>query len=337
MQDIISWINSTFGPHVDWKQVVVLTMTPLFILGFVVEFLVMRRRTGRWDVAAPGQRFYWREMLASSSLGLGYYAAEAVMNLLLVGAAFAWVYEHRLFTLPVNAWTVVAIFFIEEFCYYWYHRSAHRIRWFWTQHVSHHTGETMNMSTAARQSILNGIIGVWFFFLPPVFLGVHPGVILFMFGLNLSYQWFIHTESIPRLHRWIEWTFDTASNHRAHHGRNPQYIDKNYGGVLMIFDHLFGTYEPEVEKVDYGVTRQIKSHNWFVLNFHEMIDMFRDVMAPGALGQRLKHLWMPPEWERPGHTPVHTWSVERTGLDGEGTPEKTGERHGAAGSATGAK
>lgn len=312
MQDTINWINHIFGPHVDWKQVVVLTMTPLFIVGLIVEFFVMRRRTGRWDVAEAGQRFYWREVIASSSLGLGYYAAEAVMHLLLVGAAFAWIWEHRFFTIPINAWTIALAFLVEEFCYYWYHRTAHRVRWFWTQHVSHHSGETMNMSTAARQSILNGIIGVWFFFIPPVLLGFHPGLILFMFGLNLSYQWFIHTESIPRLHPAIEWLFDTASNHRVHHGRNPQYIDKNYGGVLMVFDHLFGTYEGEVEKVVYGTTRQIRSYNWFVLNFHEMVDMLRDVMAPGPLWQRLKHLWMPPEWERPGHQRIHTWTVVRT-------------------------
>jgi sterol desaturase/sphingolipid hydroxylase (fatty acid hydroxylase superfamily) len=327
MQDIIHWVNGIFGPHVDWKQVVVLTMTPLFILGLVVEFFWLRRKTGRWDVAEPGQRFYWREVIASSSLGLGYYAAEAIMHLLLVGAALAWFWEHRFFTIPINVWTVIAAFFVEEFCYYWYHRTAHRVRWFWTQHVSHHSGETMNMSTAARQSILNGFIGVWFFFVPAILLGFHPGLILFMFGLNLSYQWFIHTESIPRLHPWIEWTLDTASNHRVHHGRNAQYIDKNYGGVLMIYDHLFHTYEAEVEKVEYGATRQIKSYNWFVLNFHELVDMWRDVLAPGPLWQRLKHLWMPPEWEREGHQRIHTWTVVREDMKTTLQPIKTGEHH----------
>ncbi|MGH8492687.1 MAG: sterol desaturase family protein [Moraxellaceae bacterium] len=311
MQDIIQWVNSVFGPHVDWKQVVVLTMTPLFVLGLVVEFFWLRRKTGRWDVAEPGQRFYWREVLASSSLGIGYYAAEAIVHLLLVGAALAWFWEHRFFTITLNVWTIAAAFLVEELCYYWYHRTAHRVRWFWTQHVSHHSGETMNMSTAARQSILNGIIGVWFFFVPPVLLGFHPAIIFFFYGINLSYQWFIHTESIPRLHAWYEWIFDSASNHRVHHGRNAQYIDKNYGGVLMIYDHLFGSYEPEVAKVEYGTTRQIKSYNWFVLNFHEFVDLWRDVLAPGPLWQRLKHFWMPPEWERSGHQRINTWTVQR--------------------------
>ena len=94
-------------------------------------------------------------------------------------------------------------------------------------------------------------------------------------------------------------------------GRNTQYIDKNYGGVVMLFDHLFGTYEPEQEKVLYGTPQQIKSHNWFVLNLHELVDMMRDVMAPGPELERLKHLWKPPGWVREGHEPIHTWTVER--------------------------
>lgn len=307
---ILAWINSVFGPVVDWKQVLLLAMTPVFALALALEWLVFRRRSGSWQTA-PGERFHWKEVLANVSLGYGYYAAEAVMHVLLVGLIFTTVYEHRLWTLPINIWTVPLVFLVEEFCYYWYHRSAHRIRWFWSQHVSHHSGEIMNMSTASRQSILNGGIGVWLFFLPPIWLGVHPGLIAIMLGVNLAYQFFIHTEVVDKFHPWLEWLLDTPSNHRVHHGRNPQYIDKNYGGVLMIYDHLFGSYEPEVERVEYGIPQQIRSYNFFVLNFHEFVDMWRDVAAPGPLWQRLKHLWMPPEWRRPGHEPVHTWTVER--------------------------
>ncbi|SEQ68013.1 Sterol desaturase/sphingolipid hydroxylase, fatty acid hydroxylase superfamily [Solimonas aquatica] len=309
-EQMLGWLHSLFGPVVDWKQVLLLSMTPVFLLAFLTEWSVFRLRSGSWQTA-PGERFYWKEVLANVSLGYGYYAAEAIMHLLLVGAIFATVYEHRLWTLPITVWTVPLVFVIEEFCYYWYHRAAHRVRWFWSQHVSHHSGEIMNMSTASRQSILNGGIGVWLFFLPPIFLGVHPGLIALMLGVNLTYQFFIHTEVVGKFHPFLEWLLDTPSNHRVHHGRNAQYIDKNYGGVLMIFDHLFGTYEPEVEKVEYGTPRQIKSYNFLVLNCHEFVDMLRDVAAPGPLWQRLKHLWMPPDWQRPGHTPIHTWTVER--------------------------
>jgi hypothetical protein len=189
-------------------------------------------------------------------------------------------------------------------------RASHRIRWFWTAHVPHHSGQVMNFTTAMRQSLLNAFVGIWVFYLPPVLLGVPPAVVMFMLAVDLVYQYFVHTESIGRLPRWYEYGFDTPSNHRGHHGRNPQYIDRNYGGVLILFDRWFGTYEPEIEPVEYGIVRQVQSHNVLVLNVHEFVDMVRDALAPGPLWQRLKHLWKPPEWERAGHAPVHTWTTE---------------------------
>jgi len=319
MHELIAWITATLGPEVDWKQVLLVAMTPVFAIATLIEWSVFRRRSGSWQTG-PGERYDWKEMLANLGLGYGYYIAEAVMHVLLVGLIFSSVYAHRLWTLPINIWTIPLVFVVEEFCYYVYHRGAHRIRWFWSQHVSHHSGETMNVTNAARQSVLNGGIGVWLFFLPPIWLGVHPGLIALMLGINLAYQYFIHTEVVGKFHPALEWLLDTPSNHRVHHGRNAQYIDKNYGGVLMIFDHLFGTYQREVEKVEYGTPRQIRSYNFFVLNFHEFVDMLRDVAAPGPLLQRLQHLWMPPDWQRPGHTPINTWTVERKGTARDRAP-----------------
>ena len=159
----------------------------------------------------------------------------------------------------------------------------------------------MNFTTASRQSALYFFAGYWVFYIPLVWLGYEPVWVLFMYSLNLAYQFFIHTQWIPKLHPWIEFIFDTPSNHRAHHGRNARYIDRNYGGVLIIFDRMFGTYAEEVDEdpVDYGITRQVHSYNPIWLNLHEWVDMFRDVMKPGPLWLRLKHLWMPPEWVRP--------------------------------------
>lgn len=312
MQDIINWVYATFGERVDWMQVVIISCIPLFAVSLSIEWLLRWRRSGDFQIAKPGQTFYWKEVLANFRLGGGFYVFEILFHIAFVGAAIAYVWEHRLFTVSINAWTLPLIFLVEEFFYYCYHRSAHRVRWFWAQHVGHHTGEIMNMSTAARQSALTGLIGSWAFFLPPVFLGVHPGLIYGMLGANLAYQWFVHTEVVDKFHPSIEWLINTPSNHRVHHGRNPQYIDRNYGGVLMIYDHFFGTYAREEEKVVYGIPRQIRSYSWFVLNLHEFVDMFRDAMAPGPIWQRLKHFWMPPAWERPGHAPIHTWTVERT-------------------------
>ncbi|WP_426117069.1 sterol desaturase family protein [Massilia sp. PWRC2] len=301
------------GTNVDWKQVLLAGATPFFLLAFVVEWRGARRR---------GQQasFQWKEILANVALGSAYQVAEALAWVLATGAIFSWVYQHRLWTIAVNGWTVLPIFVLFEACYYCFHRSSHRVRWWWAAHVPHHSGETMNFSTAARQSVLNVVVGSFIFYVPPVWLGVPPAVVMFMLAVDLVYQYFVHTEAIGTLPRWYEAIFNTPSHHRVHHGRNRQYIDKNYGGVLIIFDRLFGTFAEEKEKVEYGIPRQIRSYNFLVLNLHELVDLLRDVAAPGPLRQRLRHLWMPPDWQRPGHVPRHTWTVERRDAAAEQAP-----------------
>ena len=282
------WLVRWFGEQVDWKQVFLVGMTPLFLLAFMLEFVVERRR-------GHLQQFCWREIAANLTLGASYQIMEGLMWLLVTGAVFAWVYDHRLFTIPVNGWTILPIFVAVEACYYAFHRSSHRVRWFWAAHVPHHSGETMNFTTAMRQSVLNALVGTFVFYLPPVWLGVPPAVVMFCLAVNLAYQYFVHTEVIGRLPGWYEYVFDTPSNHRVHHGRNPEYIDKNYGGVLIIFDRWLGNYEPERAPVDYGITQQVRSQHPVVLNLHELVDLLRDVLAPGPWLQRLAHLVMPPD------------------------------------------
>ncbi|MDT0617218.1 sterol desaturase family protein [Salinisphaera sp. P385] len=305
---MMPWLQFFFGTNVDWKQVLLVGMSPIFVLAFLVEWRVMLRR-GR------DRQFRWKEIGANIALGGSYQIAETVMWLLITGAVFGAVYQFRLFDMPVNGWTILPIFVGVEFCYYWFHRCSHRMRWFWTAHVVHHSGETMNFTTAMRQSVLNAFIGSYVFYLPLVLLGVPPAVVMFLYAVNLSYQYFVHTEVVGRLPRWCEFWLNTPSNHRVHHGRNPEYIDRNYGGVLIIFDRLFGTYEREDAPVDYGIPQQIVSYNFLVLNVHEFVDMVRDVLAPGPWSQRLKHLWKPPAWRRPGHEGVRTWTTESRAAD----------------------
>ena len=121
-----------------------------------------------------------------------------------------------------------------------------------------------------------------------------------MLTVNLTYQYFIHTQWIGKLHPAIEFVFNTPSHHRAHHGRNAEYIDRNYGGILILYDRLFGTFVEEKEDVpvEYGITRPVNSHNPITLTLHEAVDMFRDAARPGPLKKRLKHFWAPPEWRR---------------------------------------
>lgn len=297
------WLNALAGSDVDWKQVLLIGMTPVFLIAFFIEFKTQRKK-GRHA------SFNTKEIVANLSLGFSYQIFEVLMAILVTSGVYAWVHSHRLFEFQVNGWTILPLFIAVEFCYYWFHRASHRIRWFWAAHVPHHSGETMNFSTAARQSLLNAFVFNFIFFLPVIWLGAPPAVVAFLLAVDLTYQYFVHTEVIDRLPRWFEYVFNTPSHHRVHHGRNPEYVDKNYGGALIIFDRWFGTFEEERAPVEYGITHQIRSYNFLILNVHEMVDLLRDVASPGPLGLRLKHLVMPPDWRRPGHEPVRTWKTE---------------------------
>jgi len=292
MMEWMQGIEAQIGADQDWKQLLLTAMIPVFLIAFAIEWQVMRGRGAR-------EQFQFKDILANLGLGASYSLFELFAHLTITGVAAMWFWEHRLLTIPVNLWTLLPIFIAVEFCYYWFHRSSHRVRWFWSAHVVHHSGQHMNMTTAMRQSLLYSITGWWLFFMPLVLLGVHPAVVFFLYGVDLAYQYFVHTESVDKLHPWIEYVFVTPASHRVHHGRNPQYIDKNFGGVFSLFDRWFGSFEAEVEKVEYGIPRQIHSYNILTLNFHEFRDMWRDVRRPGPLALRLRHLWAPPEWERP--------------------------------------
>ncbi len=296
-------IATLLPAHIEWRQLFLIGMVPIFLLAFLMEVHVLRRR-GQQRSIHP------KEVLANLSLGGSYLGFEALMFLLVTGVVFDWAYGLRAFDIPVNAATAVPIFIAVEFCFYWFHRASHRVRWFWTAHVPHHSGEVMNFTTAMRQSLLNAFVCSWVFYLPLAFLGIPPAVIFFCLSVSLAYQYFIHTESVGKLPAWFEYVFNTPSHHRAHHGRDAQYIDRNFGGVLIVFDRLFGSFAEETHRPDFGIPQQIRSYNFLVLNIHELVDMLRDVLAPGPISQRLRHLVMPPEWRRPGHTPIRTWTVE---------------------------
>jgi len=265
----------------------------LFLGALLLEMYVLRDRK---------EIFKLKEILSNFGLGFSYQGVEVVLHFLFLGALMHGLYQFRFYDMPLNPLTLVLGFVALEFLYYWYHRANHRIRYLWCSHVVHHSSEGMNLSTATRQSMTYAISGgVIFFFSPLIFIGFPPEVVMSMYALDLFYQYFVHTQAVGKLHPWIEYIFVTPSHHRVHHARNPEYIDKNYGGVTIIFDRLFGTFVEEDEKnnpVEYGIVKQIHTYNILKINFHEWIDMFRDMKKPGKLSQRLKHLWAPPEWER---------------------------------------
>lgn len=275
----------------DAKQLLLVGMMPLFFLTIIAEFLRFRG-TSIYSV---------KDSLASMALGSSYVLLEVVIYALFVFHLMQWAYGFRVMEIPINVWTFTLLFILVDLTFYVYHRTSHRVRWFWATHVVHHASEHMNFTTAARQSTLYAFSGAFLFFTPLVVLGFAPEWGFFALALNLSYQWFLHTQWIRKLPRPIEFIFNTPSHHRVHHGRNPEYIDRNFGGTLIVWDRLFGTFVEERDDLppEYGITRQVYSYNPVWLTLHEWVDLGRDMAKPGPLLQRIKHLWMPPEWQRP--------------------------------------
>lgn len=295
MSSIPEILSANVGFHVSLRDIILLGMSPLFLAAFVFEYRYLKKR------GVVAQFIVIKESAINFLLGGTYQIAEALISLLFLAAFLSWFEQFQLFYIPVDGpLSLMLLFFLTEFFYYWYHRASHRIRWFWCAHVVHHSSENMNFSTAMRQSIMYPFSGNFLFFLPVVLMGFSAEAVFACYAVNLAYQYFVHTQQIPKLHRLIELVFNTPSHHRAHHGRNSKYIDKNYGGVVIFFDRWFGTFVEEDEDVpvDYGIPRQIHSLNLFTINFHEWFDMLGDASRPGCIAQRLKHFWKPPEWKR---------------------------------------
>lgn len=272
----------------DERQLIFVVATPVFIAVTLWEYLRIRHDPTRMDVP---------EALRNFALGAGYQLTELLFAGLIAFPVYAFLYHHRLLDLELNWATGLLTFVGVDFCFYWMHRSSHRIRWFWAAHVVHHSSERMNFSTAMRQNATNIFNGMWLFYVPLALIGFNPVWIGVAYALSLVYQFFIHTTLVGKLPGWVETVLNTPSHHRVHHGRNPGYIDRNYGGTLIVWDRLFGTFVAEDEQAppDYGITRPIHSRNLLVLWTHEYVDLFRAMARPGGLQARLKHLWKPPE------------------------------------------
>ncbi|MFO7788489.1 MAG: sterol desaturase family protein [Halospina sp.] len=288
---LVLWALASEWLALDARQLVFVVATPVFLLVALWEYRKLRHDPDRMD---------GREGVKNFMLGAGYQITELLFAGVIAFPAYALFYHYRLFDIEMNLVTGLLVFLGVEFCFYWQHRAGHRIRWFWAAHVVHHSSPRLNFTTAMRQNATNIFNGTWIFYLPLAFLGFNPVWIGIAYALSLVYQFFIHTELVGRLHPWVEFLFNTPSHHRVHHGRNPGYIDRNYGGVLIIWDRLFGTFEDEKAKDPpvYGITTPVPGNDLITLWTHEYVDMFRDMTIQGPVTERLKHLWKPPEWQR---------------------------------------
>ncbi|OHC30147.1 MAG: fatty acid hydroxylase [Pseudomonadales bacterium RIFCSPHIGHO2_02_FULL_60_43] len=270
-----------------------LSVLIVVLLGIAaIEGIVLSRRTP--------SGYDWRAFAASIADAIGRGITDAVstgLGLVLAILLLGWVYEHRLFTITMDTWWAFALLFVgEELCYYWYHRSAHRVRWFWATHAVHHSPNQLTLATALRLGWTGKLTGTAVFFAPLVWLGFSPLAVMLAMSANLLYQFWLHTTWIPKLGSVFERWFNSPSNHRVHHGSNPEYLDCNYGGVLMVFDRLFGTYVEERADVPprYGLTTPLLTYNPLRIAFHEWINLVRDVVSARNLGDVWHALFAPP-------------------------------------------
>ncbi|HRE45377.1 MAG TPA: sterol desaturase family protein [Terricaulis sp.] len=247
-----------------------------------------------------GGRYETKDAATSLSMGLG----NRVMGLLTGGlavAAYYAVYQFRLFDLGWTWPVLVACFFAEDLAYYWFHRISHERRWFWASHVIHHSSQHYNLTTALRQT-WTGALGLTFiFWLPLVWIGFPPLMVLMFSAVSLVYQFWIHTEVVGRMGP-LEYVLNTPSHHRVHHATNPRYLDANYAGVLIIWDRLFGTFvaEDDAERPRYGIVSQLGTFNPFRVAFHEWIGIWRDVARAKSLREAFGYMFGPPGWSPDG-------------------------------------
>ena len=259
------------------SSIIITLAVPAFFILIFIELI--------YGLVSGKSNYRLNDTFTSISLGL-ISRYIPLLGLGIQGAAFAYVaqyYNLKLFS-PSSLWVWIFAFFLYDFCYYWMHRLHHEVKVLWATHVVHHHGEEFNLSTALRQTS-TGFLWKWIFYLPIFIVGIPPEVFVTVAGVNLVYQFWVHTEHIPKL-GWYEYVFVSPSNHRIHHAQNKHYVDANYGGVFIFWDRIFGTYKEEMKELKpiYGTAKPLRSWNPFKANF----DIFREMLLDSSRTKSFK-------------------------------------------------
>jgi sterol desaturase/sphingolipid hydroxylase (fatty acid hydroxylase superfamily) len=268
-----------------------LLAAPGYLLLLSLEAVVARRQ-GKASYEA-------RDTAASLAMGVGNVIVTLAVKGVTLGAFFL-AYDHRLFELGTSPLSWLLLFFAEDLVYYGWHRASHEVEILWAAHENHHSSQHFNLSTALRQSWTTPFTTLPFWIVLPL-LGFHPWMVLTMSSISLIYQFWIHTEQIDRMGPF-EWVFNTPSHHRVHHGANVEYLDRNHGGILILWDRLFGTFEPERAPVRYGLTKNIQTFDPLRIAFHEWGAMLRKTFGARSVGEAARYLLRPPGWSPDGST-----------------------------------
>ncbi|WP_405917466.1 sterol desaturase family protein [Streptomyces sp. NBC_00728] len=283
---------------------VVLWSIPAFVLLAVIEMVSVRIHPD--DEAAGYEK---KDAATSLGMGLGSLFFDFLWKSPIV-AVYAAVYELTPLRVPVLWWTIPPMLLAQDFFYYWSHRGHHVIRVLWACHVVHHSSRKFNLTTALRQPWTGWTS--WPFYLPMVALGVHPAALAFCSSVSLVYQFWIHTERIDRMHRWFEFTFNTPSHHRVHHASQGGYLDRNFGGILIVWDRLFGSWVAETERPVYGLTKNITTYNPVRVATHEYLAIARDVRAAASWRERAGRVLGGPGWQPAPPVATPTTAAETT-------------------------
>jgi sterol desaturase/sphingolipid hydroxylase (fatty acid hydroxylase superfamily) len=248
----------------------------LIVIALIATEYLWQRRRGL-------DAYDWRESLSSTVIAIGGRMIRS-LNALLVLPLVLWIAQYRVFDWHIDSSAeFIGVILIVDFVYYWMHRAMHRVRWFWASHAVHHSSTHLNLSAAYRLGWTELLSGTWLFLLPLAWLGIPPLAVFAAFALNLGYQFFMHTEFSGRL-PGFDFVFNAPRHHRVHHAHNPGCVDRNFGGVLMVWDRLFGTFaEAPQEKLQYGLLGAAPSHNPLRIAFGEWQRLFADMRAAGDL------------------------------------------------------
>jgi len=267
---------------------------PAFILLLVLEVVA--------DAYMRRDLYQVKDTAASLTMGLGNVFIGLVAKGMVL-AIFTFVHKFAIFKIGYTWWAWALIFFADDFSYYWFHRVSHECRFFWASHVVHHSSQRYNLGTALRQT-WTGTLMSWIFWLWLPLMGFPPLMILTMQAVSLLYQFWIHTEIVRHMGP-LEAVMNTPSHHRVHHGVNEKYLDRNHAGILIIWDRLFGTYEPEVEKPVYGLTKNINTYNPFRIAFQEWLDIWHDARTAPTWRLKMRYVFGKPGWKE------EQWKTEK--------------------------
>ncbi len=281
--------------HMPEFPPVIIFAAPFFVLFVALEWWGVHKRRLSGDYES-------KDAFASMSMGLGNLFSDIFMGFISL-AILMWVWQFRLFDWGYGPVAILGALVAQDFVYYWKHRIAHRVRWFWSAHVVHHSSKHYNLTTALRQPWNNHITGHVLLSAPLVILGVHPLLYAFVASVNLIYQFWIHTEAIDKMPHWFEAVFNTPSHHRVHHATNPRYLDANFAGIFIVWDKMFGSFVPELEdeKITYGIVKPVGTFNPVKIAFVELLNIIKDVFGPGlTIRERFRYAFAPPGYSHDG-------------------------------------